>query len=141
MVTCTSREKKYCSLLTNGNVTIDCDNPEAYGGQGYVFGPHDFIEAAYASCMTAGARKLCEREGIPFEQVKITVALDYHDEEKMFIRHKIELIGVDKELEAKLAEQIYQNCLVKKNFLKELVFEPLEDGMETENNQGGCCCG
>ena len=69
------------------------------------------------------------------------MALDYHDEEKMFIRHKIELIGVDKELEAKLAEQIYQNCLVKKNLLKELVFEPLEDGMETENNQGGCCCG
>lgn len=119
MVICTSREKKYCSLLTNGNVTIDCDNPEAYGGQGYVFGPHDFIKAAYASCLRAGARKLCEREGIPFEQVKITVALDYHDEEKMFIRHKIELIGVD----------------------KELVFEPLEDGMETENNQGGCCCG
>ena len=119
MVTCVDRKEKYRSVLSNGNVSIECDNPKAYGGAGHEFGPHDFIEA--------GSRKICERENISYEEIKITVALDYHDDEKMYIRHKIEIKGVSKEVEADIAAREFQNCLVKKNLSKELIFEPLED--------------
>lgn len=127
MVTCVDRKEKYRSVLSNGNVLIECDNPKAYGGAGHEFGPHDFIEAGYAACLNAGTRKICERENISYEEIKITVALDYHDDEKMYIRHKIEIKGVSKEVEADIAAREFQNCLVKKNLSKELIFEPLED--------------
>lgn len=45
----------------------------------------------------------------------------------MYIRHKIEIKGVSKEVEADIAAREFQNCLVKKNLSKELIFEPLED--------------
>lgn len=51
MVTCVDRKEKYRSVLSNGNVSIECDNPKAYGGAGHEFGPHDFIEAGYAACL------------------------------------------------------------------------------------------
>ena len=54
MVTCVDRKEKYRSVLSNGNVSIECDNPKAYGGAGHEFGPHDFIEAGYAACLNAG---------------------------------------------------------------------------------------
>lgn len=127
MVTCVDRKEKYRSVLSNGKVTIECDNPEAYGGAGFEFGPHDFIEAGYAACLNAGTRKICERENIQYDEIKITVALDYHDDEKMYIRHKIEIKGVSKEVERDIAEREFANCLVKKNLSKELVFEPLAE--------------
>ena len=102
MVTCMNKERKYGSVISNGKVSVDCDNPTEYGGDGYVFGPHDFIEAGY-----------------------VTVALDYHDDKKTYIRHKIEVTGVPKEVSEDVAKRAYDDCLVKSNLSKELVFEPL----------------
>lgn len=125
MVTCTNKEVKYHSELSNGKVTIKCDNPAEYGRQGIEFGPHDFLEAGYAACMNVRIRKICERENIAFESIIVTVALDYHDENKMYMRHKVEIKGVSEEVEKHLVEEGFLNCLVKKNLSKEIVFEPL----------------
>ena len=86
MVTCMNKERKYGSVISNGKVSVDCDNPTEYGGDGYVFGPHDFIEAGYAACLDVCARKICEADGIEFKKVIVTVALDYHDDKKTYIR-------------------------------------------------------
>lgn len=127
MVVCVNKEEKYRSVLTNGQVSVECDNPKEYGGEGVEFGPHDFIEAGYAACLNVGTRKICERENIAFEEIKVTVKLDYHDDEKMFMRHKIEIKGVSKEIEKQIVEKEFQNCLVKKNLSKQIVFETLEE--------------
>ena len=68
MVTCMNKERKYGSVISNGKVSVDCDNPTEYGGDGYVFGPHDFIEAGYAACLDVCARKICEADGIEFKK-------------------------------------------------------------------------
>ena len=36
MVTCMNKERKYGSVISNGKVSVDCDNPTEYGGDGYV---------------------------------------------------------------------------------------------------------
>lgn len=125
MVTCMNKERKYGSVISNGKVSVDCDNPTEYGGDGYVFGPHDFIEAGYAACLDVCARKICEADGIEFKKVIVTVALDYYDDKKTYIRHKIEVTGVPKEVSEDVAKRAYDDCLVKSNLSKELVFEPL----------------
>jgi putative redox protein len=127
MVTCVNKNEKYHSVISNGNVSIECDNPVAYGGAGVEFGPHDFIEAGYAACLNVGTRKICERENIDFEEIKITVALDYHDDEKMYIRHKIEIKGVPDDVAKDIAEREFANCLVKRNLSKQIIFEPLAE--------------
>lgn len=127
MVTCTNKERNYGSVLSNGRVTVDCDNPEEYGGDGYVFGPHDFIEAGYAACLNVTTRKMCEERQIPFEKIVVTVALDYHDEKKTILRHKIEICGVSEETEKEIAELAFDDCLVRSNLMKELVFLPMEE--------------
>ena len=71
------------------------------------------------------ARKICEADGIEFKKVIVTVALDYHDDKKTYIRHKIEVTGVPKEVSEDVAKRAYDDCLVKSNLSKELVFEPL----------------
>ena len=73
MVTCMNKERKYGSVISNGKVSVDCDNPTEYGGDGYVFGPHDFIEAGYAACLDVCARKICEADGIEFKKVIVTM--------------------------------------------------------------------
>lgn len=127
MVTCTNKEPMKKSLLSNGNVTIDCDNPKDYGGDGYVFGPHDFIEAGYAACLNAGTRSACEKKGVPYEKIVVTVQLNHDDPETTYLRSKIDIVGAPEEEAKKIIEEEYQNCLVKQTLSKNIVFEPLAE--------------
>lgn len=58
MVNCMNKERKYGSVISNGKVSVDCDNPTEYGGDGYVFGPHDFIEAGMQHVWTYALVKI-----------------------------------------------------------------------------------
>lgn len=126
MVSCTNKEKMCGSILSNGRVTIDCDNPKEYGGDGYVFGPHDFIEAGYAACLNIGTRKCCERRGVKYEKIVTTVELNHDDPETTYMRHKIEIVGAPDDVAKEIIEEEIRNCLVKQTLSKNFVFEPLE---------------
>ena len=123
MVTCTNKEKMKQSLLSNGNVTIDCDNPVDYGGEGYVFGPHDFIEAGIASCMNAGTRSMCEKRGVKYDKIVTTVELNHDDPETTFFKVKIDIVGAPADVAKEIAEIEINNCLVRESISKKLVFE------------------
>lgn len=126
MITCTSKEGKRQSLLSNGRVSIDCDNPKKAGGEGYVFGPHDFIEAGIAACMNAGTRRLCEERGVPYEKVVTTVTLDHDDPETSFFHVRIDIVGAPEEAAREIAELEFEQCRVRETISKKLVFELAE---------------
>lgn len=115
------------SLLSNGNVTIDCDNPADFGGDGYVFGPHDFLEAGYAACLNAGTRKRCEARGVKYDRIVTTVELNHDDEETTYIREKIEIVGAPDDIAAEIIEDELAHCLVRQTLSKNIVFEHIED--------------
>lgn len=124
MITCTSKDEgARKSLLSNGRVTIDCDNPEKAGGDGYVFGPHDFIEAGVAACMNAGARRLCEERGVSYEKVVTSVSLNHDDPETSLFNVSIRIIGAPEEAAREIAELQFKTCRVKATLSKNLVFK------------------
>lgn len=126
MVSCTNKEKMCASILSNGRVTIDCDNPKEYGGEGYVFGPHDFIEAGYAACLNIGTRKKCESLGVKYDKIVTTVELNHDDPEITYMRQKIEIVGAPEDVAAKIIEEELNACLVRQTLSKKFVFEPLQ---------------
>ena len=59
-----------------------------------------------------------EKYFTPETEVHVTLSVEKD-------RHKIEVTGVPKEVSEDVAKRAYDDCLVKSNLSKELVFEPL----------------
>ena len=62
--------------FTNGAVTASADVPEAKGGRGDGFGPHELVEAALATCLAITCELYAEKHAIPLESVAVEVRLD-----------------------------------------------------------------
>ena len=129
MVICSNKEARLKTLIDNGNVTVDCDVPVSSGGEGYVFGPHDFVEAGIAACMNCGVRERCEGRGVIYDKVYVKVDLNHDDDTTTFITCTIDITGTVEEqadLVREIKEEAFANCTVKKTLSKVMNFRLAE---------------
>lgn len=75
--------------------TFTADASVAGGGQDSAPGPHDYFDAALASCKAITAMWYAKRQGIPLERVQSHVESDATDERKGVykLRVRVELFG------------------------------------------------
>ncbi len=126
MVVCTSKDGPKQSLLTNGNVSIDCDNPTQFGGEGYVFNPFELIEAGYAACINATTRGICAEKGVEYSKVVVAVELDNSNSDTATLRSKVNIEGVSPDIAAEIIKEEHERrCPVERMLRKRIVFESL----------------
>lgn len=66
----------YQTAFGNGTFSAVADVPLEKGGGGLGFGPHELLEAAFATCLTMTVQMSAAKHGIPLEGVRCEVRLD-----------------------------------------------------------------
>lgn len=123
MVTAKSKPNNYLTEITNKNTTYYADVTADKGGSGNHFGPHDFIEAGFASCLNITTRMVLDSMNVPYEAVNVEVQLDRTNEDKTVFNYSIDIIGDMDEQTKNIVLKKVRNCPVKKTLSKTIEFQ------------------
>jgi putative redox protein len=121
MVKTTNTRNDFHCILTNGNVSVDCDAPVFKGGLGNGFRPHELLEAALATCINISVRMIAKQKNIKLDKVQTQVEIEKTDDSSIF-KYKIELDENLNEQEKGFLMNIIDSCAVKQTLSKQLVF-------------------
>ncbi len=122
MIKTDSTDYDFHCLLTNGKLIIDSDAPPFKGGLGNGFRPHEFLEAALASCISITIRMIAKENHIKLKSISTQVELERTDILATF-RYKITLDEDLKGTDRQLLMNIIDSCAVKQTLCKEFKFE------------------
>lgn len=89
MVRCVSTRHQWQCTRSNDQRTVNADTHK-YSGVDDSFRPHEFLEAAPASCLNISIRMVATTSEIPLDTVTTTVELDREPDRTNFI-HSIDI--------------------------------------------------
>lgn len=93
MITATNLETHFQTAFSNGLLESVADIPVEKGGAGKGFGPHELLEAAFATCLTITAQLSAEKHGFPLTGASCEVRLDRSMPDKVTLRYALKLEG------------------------------------------------
>ena len=76
MIRSTTLEIPFQTRFSNGSCDGIADVPVEKGGAGKGFGPHELLEAAFATCLSITVQKYALKHGIPLQTVHCEVRMD-----------------------------------------------------------------
>ena len=76
MIRSASLDAPYQTAFTNGSHEGVADVPVEKGGAGKGFGPHELLEAAFATCLTMTVQMHAARHGLPLRSAECEVRID-----------------------------------------------------------------
>ncbi|HEX3150111.1 MAG TPA: OsmC family protein [Gemmataceae bacterium] len=76
MIRSTSLDVPYQTVFTNGTHDAIADVPVEKGGAGKGFGPHELLEAAFATCLTMTVQMYAAKHDIPLRGTRCEVRID-----------------------------------------------------------------
>lgn len=76
MIRSSSLEVPYRTVFTNGTHESVADVPVEKGGAGQGFGPHELLEAAFATCLTMTVQMYAAKNAIPLAGARCEVRID-----------------------------------------------------------------
>jgi putative redox protein len=88
----TERANEYPVVITTRAHTLHGDVDAAAGSTDSAPGPHDYFDAALASCKALTATWYARRKGIPLERVETSVERDNTDERKGVYRLRVRVV-------------------------------------------------
>src|SRR6266853_1287535 len=114
MIRATSLAAHFLTTFTNGAHEAVADVPEEKGGAGKGFGPHELLEAAFATCLTMTVQMFAAKHGFPLTGAKCEVRIDRSVPGTVTLRHSLRLEGpLTAEQSAQLHE-VASRCPVAK---------------------------
>ena len=123
MIISKSGDNKYITEIHNENEMIYSDVTEEKGGSGKYFRPHDFLEAAYASCLNITTRMILDSMNIRYEKVTVKVDLNREKEDKTIFEYTIDIDGDINEHIKNIVMRKVRNCPVRKTLSKQIEFQ------------------
>ena len=76
MIRSSSLDVPYQTAFTNGSHSAVADVPVEKGGEGKGFGPHELLEAAFATCLTMTVQMYAAQHEIPLRGAQCEVQID-----------------------------------------------------------------
>jgi len=76
MIRSSSLDVPYRTAFTNGSLDAVADVPVEKGGAGQGFGPHELLEAAFATCLTMTVQMYAAKHGLPLHAARCEVRID-----------------------------------------------------------------
>ena len=76
MIRSSSLDVPYQTAFTNGTHDAVADVPVEKGGSGKGFGPHELLEAAFATCLTMTVQMYAAKHGLPLDGAQCEVRID-----------------------------------------------------------------
>lgn len=123
MIISKGENKKYITEIHNGKEAIYSDVTQEKGGSGQYFRPHDFLEAAYASCLNITTRMILDYMKIKYEKITVKVDLNRENEDKTIFKYSVDIDGDIDEDTKNIVMKKLKNCPVRKTLSKQIEFE------------------
>jgi putative redox protein len=118
---------KYQCRVSNERDSVLSDTTEDKGGTGVGFRPHEFLEAALASCINMTLRMKAEKEGIALDTVKVTVTLDRSNAEISDFIYSVKLDDNMKQDDKEKLFECLKYCPVRKTLSKKIEFKQIKE--------------
>jgi len=93
MIRCSSLAVLYQTAFTNGTYDAVADVPVEKGGAGQGFGPHELLEAAFATCLTMTVQMYAAKHGIPLRGARCEVRIDRSVSNAVMLNYSVTFDG------------------------------------------------
>ena len=93
MIQATSLATPFQTTFANGSHEAIADVPVEKGGAGLGFGPHEFLEAALATCIAMTVRMSAAKHGIPLSCVQCEVRIDRSVPDAVSLHYSLKFDG------------------------------------------------
>jgi putative redox protein len=93
MIRSASLDSPYQTAFTNGSHEAVADVPVEKGGTGKGFGPHELLEAAFATCLTMTVQMYAAKYGFPLQAARCEVRIDRSVPDAVTLNYTLSLDG------------------------------------------------
>ena len=132
MIRSSSLGVPYQTAFTNGSHEALADVPVEKGGAGIGFGPHELLEAAFATCLTMTVQMYAAKHGLPLEGATCEVRIDRSVPNAVVLNYDLTFDGpLTDEQSARLREAA-SRCPVAKTLTGTIALQPTQDGSRSE---------
>lgn len=122
MITTESGSTAYSTRITSGLHQTTADTVKEFGGGGAGFRPHEFLEAALASCLNIWIRMKATEHGIELSGVSTTVKLSKDNPSEANFEYAIRLEGPVTKAQEDLLLSAADVCPVRQTLGRKLCF-------------------
>lgn len=124
MVTANSLPSAYQTTFSNGVHKGIADVPVTKGGSGSGFGPHELLEAAFATCLSMTVRMYAAEHALPLTGASCEVRIDRSNPDAAVLNYALAFDGslTDEQLERLHAAA--GKCPVARTLRGDIVLQP-----------------
>ena len=124
MIRSSSLDVPYRTAFSNGSLDAVADVPVEKGGAGKGFGPHELLEAAFATCLTMTVQMYAAKHGLPLHAAQCEVRIDRSVPGTATLNYALTFDGpLTDEQSARLREAA-SRCPVAKTLTGAVVLQP-----------------
>lgn len=125
MIRSSSLAIPYQTAFTNGSHDAIADVPLEKGGAGKGFGPHELLEAAFATCLTMTVQMYAAKHGLPLKAAHCEVVIDRSIPNAVTLRYNLTFDGPLAEEQAEQLREAASKCPVARTLTGTIALKPV----------------
>jgi len=123
MIRTISLPTTYQTSFTNGTHDAVADVPVEKGGSGAGFGPHELLEAAFATCLTMTVRMYAAKHAIPLAGASCEVRIDRSNPDAVALNYELDFEGMLTEEQSNRLRAAASKCPVARTLTGAIVLQ------------------
>jgi len=128
MIRCFSLAVPYQTAFTNGLHEAVADVPVEKGGAGQGFGPHELLEAAFATCMTMTVQMHAAKHSIPLTEARCEVRIDRSVPNAVTLNYELTFVGPLTDQQSAQLREAASRCPVARTLTGAIALKPVKKG-------------
>jgi len=130
MIRTASQPTRYQTLFNNGSHEAVADVPVEKGGSGHGFGPHELLEAAFATCLTMTVGMYATKHEIPLTRASCEVRINRSNPEAVVLDYSLDFEGALTEEQSSRLRIAASKCPVARTLTGAISLRPVESSSE-----------
>lgn len=128
MIKAISMPTPYKTGFSSGTHKGIADVPAEKGGLGNGFGPHELLEAAFATCLSMTVRMYAAKHAIPLSSASCEVRIDRSNPDAAVLNYALELEGSLTDEQSDRLRTAADKCPVARTLRGAVVLQPTKEG-------------
>lgn len=127
MIRASSLDAAYQTAFTNGAYSAVADVPREKGGAGNGFGPHELLEAAFATCLTMTVQMYAAKHGLPLTGASCEVRIDRSVPGAVTLNYNLALDGPLTPEQRRQLHEAASRCPVARTLSGTIMLKPADE--------------
>ena len=131
MIRSSSLGVPYQMAFTNGSHDAVADVPVEKGGAGKGFGPHELLEAAFATCLTMTVQMYAAKHGLPLVGAQCQVRIDRSVPDAVTLNYSLTFDGPLTDEQSAQLREAASKCPVARTLTGSIALRPATPGVSS----------